>query len=161
VSGSDDQFQNLLRGFGALPTAIVADCMNRLAGTSSLRPYHRSSRLCGVAYTVRVAAGDNLYIHHALNVCNSGDVVVVEGGGDTTRALTGELMMLFAQSRGVSGFVIDGAVRDAEAFRSHDFPCFARGQTMRGPYKNGPGTVQVPVSIDGMIVNPGDRLHRR
>jgi regulator of RNase E activity RraA len=52
--------------------------------------------------------------------------------------------------------VIDGAIRDVGAIRARDFPVYARGVTHRGPYKNGPGEINVPVSVGGMVVNPGD-----
>ncbi|NTF09541.1 RraA family protein [Agrobacterium rubi] len=156
VTETPMHIEQLIAAFKAIPTPIVGDCMQRLAGTSQLRAYHGTSRVCGRAYTVKVASGDNLYIHHALNQCSPGDIIVVEGSGDLQRALVGELMLLFAKSRGALGFVIAGAIRDADAFKALEFPCFARGHTLRGPYKNGPGAVGLPVVIDGMIVHPGD-----
>lgn len=146
----------IMHELGCIPTPIIGDCMDRVVGTYKLRAIHGPKPLVGRAHTVRVAPGDNLFIHYALNTASPGDVIVVEGQGDTQRALIGELMMLFAQSKGVAGFVIDGAIRDAAAFRQFDFPCFAVGQTLRGPYKNGPGATQVTVTIDGMVVHPGD-----
>jgi regulator of RNase E activity RraA len=83
-------------------------------------------------------------------------VIVVDGGGDISRALVGEIMATVAISRGAAGFVIDGAVRDAGTLAKQDFPCFARAAIHRGPYKNGPGAINVPVSIGGMVVAPGD-----
>jgi len=80
----------------------------------------------------------------------------VDGGGDLIQALVGEIMMSRARAMGVAGFVIDGAIRDVDAFMTADFPCYARGVTHRGPYKTGPGEINVPVSIDGMVVMPGD-----
>jgi regulator of RNase E activity RraA len=70
--------------------------------------------------------------------------------------LFGEIMMLVAKSRGAIGAVFDAAIRDVDAFEKHRFPCWARGINMRGPYKDGPGSINVPVSIGGMVVNPGD-----
>ncbi|WP_379541919.1 RraA family protein [Teichococcus cervicalis] len=112
--------------------------------------------MVGRALTVRTAAGDNLTIHKALELIRPGDVLVVDGGGDTGRALVGEIMAAVAQSRGAAGMVIDGAVRDARALSQSDFPCFARAAIHRGPYKNGPGELEVPVSIGGMLVRHGD-----
>jgi regulator of RNase E activity RraA len=73
-----------------------------------------------------------------------------------TRALVGEIMCAIAHSRGAAGVVIDGAIRDADALAKSDFPVFARASIHRGPYKNGPGEINVPVSIGGMVVSPGD-----
>jgi len=65
-------------------------------------------------------------------------------------------MKNIAEYRGAAGYVIDGAIRDVAAFAASDFPCFARAVIHRGPYKNGPGAINVPVSIGGMVVAPGD-----
>ena len=130
--------------------------MNRLHGTKALRPYHRSGRLLGTAVTVKTRPGDNQTLHRAYELLRPGDILVVDGGGDLTQALVGEIMMSRARAMGVAGFVIDGAIRDVDAFQQADFPCYARGVTHRGPYKSGPGEINVPVSIDGMVVMPGD-----
>lgn len=148
----------IVSGFRDAAVALVSDNMNRLYGTRSLRPYHPSRKLIGTAVTVKTRAGDNLTLHKAFEQLRPGDVLVVDGGGDLDQALVGEIMMSRARAIGVSGFVIDGAIRDASAFRHCDFPCFARGVTHRGPYKSGPGEVNVPVAIDGMIVTPGDLI---
>jgi regulator of RNase E activity RraA len=145
----------LLRG---LPSSIIGDIMGgRLVGTTGLRPVNRSVvSVCGQALTVRVRAGDNLLIHKALDMLEAGDVLVVDGEADVTRALVGEIMLTTAQVRGAVGFVIDGAVRDIDAFEALGFPCWARGISLRGPYKEGPGSINAPVTVGGMLVNPGD-----
>lgn len=145
----------LLQG---IPSSIISDVMGgRLVGTTGLHPINRSVvSMCGNAVTVRVRAGDNLLIHKALEMLKAGDVLVVDGEADVTRALVGEIMMTTAHVRGAIGFVIDGAIRDADAFESLGFPCWARGISLRGPYKEGPGTINVPVTVGGMLVNPGD-----
>jgi regulator of RNase E activity RraA len=143
-----------LRG---IPSSVVGDVMGRLAGTTALRPVNRSPvTVCGNAVTVRVRAGDNLLIHRALDQLEPGDVLLVDGEGDITRALVGEIMMTSARVRGAIGFVIDGAIRDVEAFEEHRFPCWARGVSLRGPYKDGPGSINVPASVGGLLVHPGD-----
>lgn len=142
--------------FRGCATSHISDTLDRLPGTAHLRPMHRSGALLGLALTVRVRSGDNLIIHKALQHLQPGYVLVIDGDGDTRRALVGEIMKRVAQARGCVGFVIDGAIRDLDAFAADDFPCFARAVTHRGPYKNGPGEINVPVSIDGVIVNPGD-----
>ena len=139
-------------------TSIVSDIMGgRLVGTSGLRPVHRSiMSACGQAVTVRVRGGDNLMIHKALSTLVPGDVLVIDGDGDVSRALVGEIMSSVARKRGAVAFVVDGAVRDANSFEHHRFPCWARGVNLRGPYKDGPGSINVPVVVGGMRVNPGD-----
>ncbi|CAM4207773.1 Methyltransferase [Bordetella tumbae] len=148
---------NVLAGFATVGSAQISDCMNRLYGVAGLRPLHaQARRIVGRALTVKARPGDNLMIHKAISLAETGEVIVVDGGGDTNNALVGELMMMDARTRGVVGFVIDGAVRDADVFAQEDFGCFARGVTHRGPYKEGPGEINVPVSVGGQVVFPGD-----
>lgn len=147
---------NIADLFRGCATSHISDALQRLPGTTRLRPVHRAGALLGLALTVRVRSGDNLIIHKALQLLQPGYVLVVDGEGDTRRALVGEIMKRVAQARGCTGFVVDGAIRDLDAFAADDFPCFARGVTHRGPYKQGPGEINVPVAIDGEIVNPGD-----
>lgn len=143
--------------FADLPVANVSDCMSRLsAGGASLRPMHRDGTLVGSALTVRTRPGDNLMLHKAIDMAEEGDVIVVDGGGDTTNALIGELMLAHAIKRGVAGFVINGAVRDAKAILELNWPVFAVGVTHRGPYKDGPGEIGFPISIGGLVIKPGD-----
>jgi len=143
--------------FRSLPVANVSDVMSRMvAGGSRLRPLHAGGVLAGPAVTVKTRPGDNLMIHKALDMAEPGDVVVVDAGGDLTNALIGELMIAHAMKRGLAGIVINGAVRDYGAIRAGSFPTFAAGVTHRGPYKDGPGEVNVMIAIDGMVIEPGD-----
>lgn len=146
----------LIEAFREATTPSISDNLDRLPGIVGLRPFHRGGKLVGTAFTVQVRSGDNLAIHQALNVVRPGDVLVIDGGGDVSRALIGDIMKAIAESRGVAGFVIDGAIRDSGVFATSDFPCYARAAIHRGPYKQGPGAINVPVSIGGWTVNPGD-----
>lgn len=147
----------IVSAFRNSSTAIISDNLLRLPGAIGLRPFHKvSGAMSGTALTVRVAAGDNLLIHKALGLVRPGDVIVVDGDGETNRALVGEIMTTIAESRGAAGFVINGAIRDAGAIAKSEFPCFARAAIHRGPYKNGPGEINVTVSIGGLVIAPGD-----
>ena len=92
-------------------------------------------------------------VHSALAY---GDVIVVDAGGDLTNALIGEIMVGEAKLKGFAGIVINGAIRDSAVLRKDSFPVFAAGVTHRGPYKDGPGEINVPIAIDGMVIEPGD-----
>lgn len=149
--------RSLVNRFRGVVCAHLSDNMSRLAGSDAgLSPWHRRGQLLGVALTVRVAPGDNLMVHKAIDVCEPGDVIVVDAGGHTSQAIIGEIMSSMAAARGCVGMVIDGAIRDAGALAAGTFPVYARGATHRGPYKNGPGEMNVPVNIGGMIVHPND-----
>jgi RraA family protein len=147
----------MVEAFRKIPVANISDSMHRMAaGGTRLRPMHKSGVLAGPALTVKTRPGDNIMVHKALDLAEAGDVVVVDAGGDLTNAIIGEIMSTYAKARGVAGIVINGAVRDAEAIRAGTFPVFAAGVTHRGPYKDGPGEINVPVAFDGMVVEPGD-----
>lgn len=141
-----------------LATPNVADVMWRFGavgeGIHSLGD--ASCYLAGPALTVRTRPTDNLMVHKALEVARPGDVILVEAGGEMRHAILGELMCRYAAERGIAGFVVDGPVRDGAAIRSLGLPVYARGLTPRGPYKEGPGEINVPVSCGGVAVCPGD-----
>lgn len=145
--------------FYDLPVAVVSDAMARMSGGgANLRPLHSGGVLAGPALTVKTRPGDNLMIHKALKMVEPGDVLVVDAGGDLTNALVGELMLSHARAVGAAGVVIHGAVRDYSWIRSNAFPVFAAGVTHRGPYKDGPGEINIPISLGGMVIEPGDLI---
>lgn len=147
----------LLDRFAEVATAHLSDNMSRLASAGArLRPMHRRGRLVGNALTVKVRPGDNLMVHKAIDIAQPRDVIIVDAGGDLSQAIIGELMMRRAQQRGAAGLVINGAIRDLGTISADDYPVYAAGVTHRGPYKDGPGEINVPISIDGMVVHPGD-----
>ena len=137
--------------------ANVADAMDRLSAVdSAIRPVWVGATLVARAYTLLTRPGDNQVIHEALDRAGAGEVVVVNGFGDTSRALIGELIAGRAVMKGVAGFVIDGAIRDVRAIEKLALPVFARAVTPAGPYKHGPGAHQVPIALGGQSVAPGD-----
>jgi len=149
--------ERYVQAFKGLPVANISDCMARMSSAGPrLRPMHRSGYLAGPALTVKCRPGDNLMIHKALTMAQRGDVIVVDAGGDLTNALFGEIMVATSVARGVAGVVLNGAVRDSEEIGAGEFPLYAAGVTHRGPYKDGPGEINVPVAIDGMVIHPGD-----
>ena len=148
---------DIARKFLDLPVANVSDSMWRMtAGGPRLRPFHKSGQMAGPALTVRTRPGDNLMLHKAIDLAAPGDVIVCDGGGDLTNSLMGELMLAHAAKRGVGGFVLNAAIRDVEAFVDVNLPTFAAGVSHRGPYKDGPGEINTPIALDGMVIEPGD-----
>ena len=148
---------DIVAKFRELPVANISDSMSRItAGGPRLRPIHAGGVLAGPAFTVKTRPGDNLMVHKALDIAEPGDIVVVDGGGDLTNSLIGEMMTAHAQQRGIAGIVIYGAIRDYDTLHAGNYPIFAAGVTHRGPYKDGPGEINVPIAIDGMVIAPGD-----
>jgi regulator of RNase E activity RraA len=146
----------LLRQFKNVVVAHLSDSMGRLQGAIDLQPMHKGGHMLGVALTVRVPPGDNLMVHKAIDIAQPGDIIIVDAGGEVTTAIIGEIMSTHAAKRKVAGMVIDGAIRDAGALAKSAFPVYARGVSHRGPYKDGPGEINCPISVGGMVVMPGD-----
>lgn len=146
----------LVNGFKGLPVANIADEMNRFfCVAASIKPFNEKP-LLGTAFTVKARVGDNLMLHKALDLAQPGDVIIVDAQGDLTNSITGEIMMTQAAVNGLAGVVIDGAIRDAEAMKTLAMPVYAAGVQPKGPYKDGPGEINVPISCGGVIVYPGD-----
>ncbi len=148
--------KELVEGFRGLPVANIADEMNRFSCVDARIKPINGTPLIGPAFTVKTRTADNLLLHKALTLAQPGDVIVVDAQGDLTNSVTGEIMMREARKKGIAGVVIDGAVRDYDALKEMDLAVYAAGVTPKGPYKDGPGEINVPVSCGGMVVNPGD-----
>jgi len=150
----------IVQAFQKIPVAAIGDAMSRNVGAVGLRQYHArlDAVLCGPAVTVRVRPGDNLMIHKALMMVRPGDVLVIDGGGDVSQALVGGLMRTTCVAKKLAGLVIDGAIRDLCEWAEDGMPIFARGHTHRGPSKDGPGEINVPIACAGLAVLPGDLI---
>jgi regulator of RNase E activity RraA len=156
LMGATAEIAPIVSQLKSIPTSILSDNLDRLQGAVGMHCVSATPRIAGRAFTVKTRPGDNLFVHLSLDLAMPGDLIVVDAGGDCSNALVGEIMMRYAASREIAGFIVDGAIRDSEAFIEAKFPCFARGTNHRGPYKSGPGQLGVPVSIGGMVVNHGD-----
>ena len=149
--------RDLLGRFAKAPAANIGDVFDRLlVMDGGIRPFTGSTRLVGTALPIHTRAGDNLAIHRALDDARPGDVLVINGQGDLSRALIGDLIGEIMVSKGVLGAVIDGAVRDAETLAAQGLVVFARAATPAGPFKNGPGVIGAPVAVGGVVVSAGD-----
>ena len=147
----------LVERFRGIPTSNINDMMNRLYNTNgSIKRYNEGGPMLGTAITVKAPLGDNLMFHRAMDIAQPGDILVVDGGGCENRSLAGEMMMKYAAMRGIAGWVIDGALRDLGGLKECPFPIYCRCITPQGPFKNGPGEINVPVCCGGVAVLPGD-----
>lgn len=149
--------RDIIERLGKLPAANIGDAMDRLGvADSAIQAVWSGARLAGPAFTVWTRPGDNKGIHQALKLARPGDVIVVAGGGDESRALLGELIGERAISAGIVGFALDGAARDAETLGEIGMPVFARATSPAGPYKDGPFRISTAVAFGGVPVLPGD-----
>lgn len=150
--------QKLMERFRDLPVANIDDTEGRdFAMNHRIRLMNRSKKLVGPAFTVKVPEGDNVMLNKAMDLARPGDVLVVDAGGYPGRAIFGEIIVTYCRKRGLAGIVCDGGIRDSDAIGElEDFPVYAIGVCPNGPYHNGPGEVNFPVSCGGIVVKPGD-----
>lgn len=123
---------------------------------SHLNPIQSGVRISGSAVTVTVAPGDNTTIGVAVEQCSAGDVLVVTPTSPCDMGYFGDLLATSLQARGVRGLVIEAGVRDVADLNRMGFPVWARCVSAEGTGKGNVGDVNVPITIAGRIVHPGD-----
>ncbi len=148
-------YEELVRGFEALPTPFVSDAMKRFGAMRGLKPIVRGRRIAGRAFTVRTLGGDWGKVVKAVDLAEPGDVIVVDAQG-VEIAVWGELATLSAMKRGIKAVVIDGAVRDVDDIRRLGFPVWARSVVPNAGEPHGHGELQVSIACGGQKVSPGD-----
>lgn len=141
----------------ALGTATVHEAIGRrgFAGVE-LRPIQRDVQIAGSAVTVSCHPGDNLMIHAAVEMCRPGDVLVVTNTAPSTHGMFGDLLATSLMHRGARGLIIDAGVRDTAELRRIGFPVWSRWVSCQGTVKASPGSVNVPVQLGRVIIEPGD-----
>ena len=141
----------------AFASSILADVAGRRGALHGrIKALSPGMRVCGPAFTVDVRAGDNLMIHAAMALAQSGDVLVIDGKADQTCALMGSIMLNACKKLGLAGVVLDASIRDTEELASLGFPVWSLGANPNGPTKNVPGRINGAVSCGGVTVHPGD-----
>lgn len=122
-----------------------------------LVPNRRPVKFIGTAVTVRIPHLDSTAVHVAADMLRPGDVLVVDQSGDHERSSFGGLVSYTAKARGAVGAVIDGSINDYDETLAYDFPVFSRGFSPLTTRILGlEGAINVPVSVCGVIVRPGD-----
>lgn len=152
--------QATVDAYRAFYTGIVLDHLGKLgAMDTAIGPIAAGMRVVGPAVT---SLGSDLTVRRmAIDLAQPGDVLVVAAGGAADYACFGDGTARRMQVKGISGAVIDGAVRDAAGLRALGFPTFARDITPRNfHYPSGIdfGAVNVAVVCGGVLVEPGDLI---
>lgn len=149
--------QDLMDRFRGVPTGFLVDALGRSGGLDHrIRPMWNSKPFVGSALTVSTTARDNLAPYAALKSARPGDVLVVETGEFDRASVMGDLIIGMARNCGVVAVVTDGLVRDVEGIEAVGIPVYARGISPNSPFKNGPGTIGLPVSMGGVVIEAGD-----
>ena len=148
---------DVIAGLGDAGTATVHEAIGRRGYLGpDLRPIQQGTRVAGSAVTVLSHPGDNIMIHAAVEVCEPGDLLVVTNTAPSTHGMFGDLLASSLMAHGVVGLVMDAGVRDTLDLRAMGFAVWTRHISCEGTVKNTPGSVNVPISINGVIIEPGD-----
>jgi 4-hydroxy-4-methyl-2-oxoglutarate aldolase len=159
VTGCPRADEDAVAELARLGVATVHEAVGRTGYLgSAIRPVYPGSRIGGVAVTVVCWPGDNLMIHAAVEQCQPGDVLVVTTTSPSSDGAFGELLATSLQHRGVRGLVTTGGVRDISELHAMGFPVFCSAVSAQGTVKATAGAVNVPVSINGQRIAPGDAV---
>ena len=151
--------RELIEPFSKLGAATVHEASGRKGAVDpAIKSIRKGLRLCGPAFTVQCAPGDNLMLHKALEKAQPGDVLVASVSGYPEGGYFGGLMAVSAMARRLGGLAIDGCIRDSEEIIAMGFPIFARGFCIRGTSKSVPGLVNHPTVFGSIVVQPGDLI---
>lgn len=112
-------------------------------------------RISGPAFTVEMVAGENLALHRAIYEAPVGSIIVAQSN-TVDYSVIGGNVALIAKKRGITGFVIDGTVRDIAEIRENEVAIFGRGVLPMPGGKKNAVPVNVPITAGGIAVNPGD-----
>ena len=155
--GIDRPTPEQVEAFRGAPTGNVSDaCGRRGALDHRLKPVTRAAAFCGPVLTVEAGRHDNLAPWLAIEHLQPGDVLLVATGGYDRAAVVGDIVVGFAAARGAVAVITDGMVRDLDGLEGLGIPVVARGLHADGPNKNGPGSIGLPVWIDGHRIESGD-----
>ena len=116
------------------------------------------SRAAGPARTVRCAQGDNLMVHAAMEALQPGEVLVITMPEPAPFALFGGLLAIQARVRGAAAVLVDAAVRDIDELAADGPPTWTRWVRIQGAVKATPGELDVPVTVGGAVIRPGDAV---
>ncbi|MEK7817204.1 MAG: 3-hexulose-6-phosphate synthase, partial [Actinomycetota bacterium] len=148
---------NVRSALETVSTANISDAMHRSGDLPGLRPVFSDIRMAGPAVTVRTYPGDWAKPVEAIDIAAAGEVLVIDAGG-VGPAVWGELATHSAREKKISGVVIFGAVRDTPEIRELEFPVYASLTTPTAGEPKGFGEINVPVTVAGVRINPGDWL---
>lgn len=149
--------QDLAGALGAFPAGTLYEALGKAGGMSAeIRPMVPGARMAGLAFTVRILGAETHAVLRAIEAAPAGSVLVIDTGSSGAAPAWGGTSSLASRIRGLAGVVTNGLVRDLDEMIEIGLPVYATGASVIGTLKNHPGWHGVPVSLGGVVVNPGD-----
>jgi len=115
--------------------------------------------VAGTAVTLAIPGQDSTLLHHIIQFLRPGDILCIDRLGDHKHACLGGGVAAAIVATGCAAVVIDGPCTDIPEIEQYGLPVWSRGTapvTTR-VYDIG-GSFNVPVSVGGSVVNPGDLI---
>lgn len=145
-----------LEVFKKVSTANISDAMHRASNLEEIK-IRSGKKIVGRAITVRTYPGDWAKPVEALEIAKKSDVIVIDAGG-VGPAVWGELASHSAKRKGISGVVINGAIRDLEEIKKIKFNAFSKLVCSNAGEPKGFGEINVPIKISGVLIRPQDYI---
>jgi 3-hexulose-6-phosphate synthase/6-phospho-3-hexuloisomerase len=146
---------DIRKAFEIASTPNISDAMHREGCMTGLQPLQQGLKAIGPALTVHAMDGDWAKPVEAIDECEPGTVLVIKVDG-TTKAVWGELASHTAKRLGLSGVVIDGAMRDVDEIRKIGFAGWARVFRPNAGDPKGFGEIGTEIEAGGQRVRTGD-----
>jgi 4-hydroxy-4-methyl-2-oxoglutarate aldolase len=148
---------DLIKQLSKFSAATICEALGNVGFLpSGIKPIAANMKICGPAFTVQTMPRDNVLLHRAYAYAKAGDVLIANCSEFYEAGYWGDLMSLGAKTKGINGLVIDGCVRDADDIEAMGFPVFSRGLCIRGTSNHGDGSLNEPIIIGDVLINPGD-----
>lgn len=156
--------------FNAVSTATLAGQLQRRGMRNSflggLRPLNDDQRMLGYAHTLRYVPrredferrteGPNAQ-RRAVESIEPESVLICEAREEPHAGTIGDIFTMRIKTRGATGFVTDGALRDTPAIAAIDFPVYHQSSHAATLGRlHTPLDHQVPIACAGVTVFPGD-----
>lgn len=163
MSDFDAKYRQRLMKMSTTNIADALDALGLKGATYGIRPlWDSAGKILGRAVTLKITAagltkGKNHLGVKAIEASEKGDVIIIDNGGRLDTSCWGGILANGAKMKGVSGVVVDGAIRDVDDCIEAKFPAYARGTvvaTARGRIME--EATNIMIQFGGVQVRPGD-----
>src|SRR5699024_2524440 len=136
---------SIVEKYTGVPTTCISDGMEGQCHMDvSIKPLKENYQAVGRALTVQMVPGDNQIVLKAIRKAQPGDVLVIDAKGDTHRAIAGDFVLGMMQTMGLSGVVVDGAIRDVTEPKEPESPILRKATTLAPANKHRARELNLP-----------------
>lgn len=154
-----DDNKEILDELSHLSSATIHEAQKKKGALSpKIKPLIKGKHICGQALTVKTGPSDNLMLIKAISMAEEGQIIVLDHGEIEMSGPFGAVLATELRAKKVRGLVTNGSIRDSEDISKMDFQVFCRNFSILGTTKVERGTINNPISMGSVVVNPGDYI---